>query len=433
VLQTEKSVIFGFFENTSIDFYTDNTMEKRKSSQLLKRTATFFMLFVSVVMFAGNLYAQNTKITVLSAVEKDKTIQGAQIIFQKNGEASVEARTNSRGEISIPAVFNGANDASVTLIIKKDGYSTLVTKGPFNGLTYALSPVMKSLDGIRFVLSWGKNPLDLDSHISYPGNHLYFKHRSGSLGFLDVDDTNSYGPETITLAKKKSNQKYVYAVHNFSDISQSGSRRLSNISDCKVYVYIGSTLIKTYKVPVNKTGNTWVVCSIDEQGVFETINEFFDIADSDAVNKKLMSYQSTDNVYNASEIITQEQIQRAKSLNGQGERAYHAGDLEKSVRKYQQAIEIDPYYGQAYSNLGLSFKKLGRVAEAIWANRKAIDLANGRHKNTTKASSYYNIAKIYEQKGQWQEALDNYKNAKQLRQHSAYDKGIARMNQKLGV
>jgi tetratricopeptide (TPR) repeat protein len=373
-----------------------------------------------------------TKIQVLSAVEKDKTIEGAKLIFQKNGEASIEAITNSKGEINVASVFNGVNDESVTVIIKKEGYSTLVTKGPFNGMTYALSPKMKNLDGIRFVLSWGKNPLDLDSHISYPGNHLYFNARSGSLGFLDVDDTNSYGPETITLAKKKANQKYIYAVHNFSDRQRTNNTNLSNISGCKVYVYIGSTLIKTYEVPKNKTGNTWVVCSIDENGVFNTINEFHDSKSSDIVGSLLKSYD-TNRSYQNSNVISQAQITRAKQLNRQGENAYHAGNLELSIRKYQQAIEIDPYYGQAYSNLGLSFKKTNRVAEAIWANRKAIDLANGEHKNITKASSYYNIAKIYEQKEQWQDAKTYYQKAKNLRQHSAYDKGIARMNAKLAL
>ena len=100
---------------------------------------------------------------------------------------------------------------------------------------------------------------------------------------------------------------------------------------------------------------------------------------------------------------------------------------------YKRAIELNPNNGQAYSNLGLSFQKLNNEAEAIWANRKAIDLANGPNTNTIQASSYYNIAKIYENKGQFKDALDNYKSALSKKQNVAYDKGIARMKLKLGL
>lgn len=409
-----------------------NLYELLLHSGVMKKCIVLLAFLCVVFLFSDRVTAQSTTVQVLSAVEKDKVIEGAQVIFQKNGETSVNSYTDSHGKINIPSVFGGINDQSVTVIIKKDGFSTLVTKGPFNGMTYALSPSMQNLDGIRFVLNWGASPEDLDSHLSYPGNHVYFQSRSGSLSFLDVDDTNGYGPETITLSKKKQNQRYVYAVHNYTDKDKYGTTSLSSMSNCKVFVYIGNTLIRTYKVPENKTGNTWIVCSIDENGVFNTINEFCDLVSPQNVEEKLLTYQGNSSNGN-DEIITQDQLSQAKSLNKSGEDAYHAGNLELSVQKYQQAIELDPYYGQAYSNLGLSFKKLGNVAESIWANRKAIDLANGQYKNVTQASSYYNIAKIYEEQGQWDDALQNYKKAKELKQHSAYDSGIQRMNEKLGI
>ena len=142
------------------------------------RKCTVLIAFLGVVfLFSDRVTAQSTTVQVLSAVEKDKVIEGAQVIFQKNGETSVNSYTDSHGKINIPSVFGGINDQSVTVIIKKDGFSTLVTKGPFNGMTYALSPSMQNLDGIRFVLNWGETPADLDSHLSYPGNHVYFESR----------------------------------------------------------------------------------------------------------------------------------------------------------------------------------------------------------------------------------------------------------------
>lgn len=34
-------------------------------------------------------------------------------------------------------------------------------------MTYAISPVMTNLDGMRVVLSWGEKPFDLDSHLIF--------------------------------------------------------------------------------------------------------------------------------------------------------------------------------------------------------------------------------------------------------------------------
>jgi predicted alpha/beta hydrolase family esterase len=44
-------------------------------------------------------------------------------------------------------------------------------------------------------LTWGAQP-DVDLHVFEPnGNHVYYTARSGVAGYLDVDDTSSFGPE----------------------------------------------------------------------------------------------------------------------------------------------------------------------------------------------------------------------------------------------
>ncbi len=388
---------------------------------------------IGVLFSTSILFAQDkTQIHVLSAVIKDQNIQGAEVIFQKNGETSVQAVTDANGKISIPKIFNGIDDNNTTLIIKKPGYSTLVTKGPVNNLTYALSPVMDQLDGLRIVLSWGKDPADIDSHISYPGNHICFATKTGSMANLDVDDVDSFGPETITIDRKQSGQKYIYAVHNYTDKQSLAGTRLSSVSDARVFIYIGNTLIRSYKVPHNEIGNTWVVFMIDENGSFQDINKFFDASTWQGVGTLLDGLRGKNDLTEVSN-TSQSDISDSNEANKSGENAYHAKQLEQSVTLYQRAIELNPNNGQAYSNLGLSFQKLNREAEAIWANRKAIDLANGPNANTIRASSYYNIAKIYENKGQWQDALDNFKKALELKENPAYTNGIARMKQKLGI
>lgn len=377
------------------------------------------------VFWQSFIFAQkNNELLVLSAVVKDKVIPNAQIIFQKNGETSETVNTDASGKAVIPPQFVDANN-EITLIIKKEGYSTLVTKGPFGGLTYALSPVMEDLDGMRIVLSWGKSPSDLDSHLSYPNNHICFYHKEGTNANLDVDDTDSFGPETITIEKRAQNQKYIYAVHDYSDKNRMDNDNLSNITNAKVYVYIGNTLIKSYDVPKRKKGTVWVVFMIDESGNIIDINNFENSTSWEGVRSLLSNYRYSSTPINS---ITENNRQTAFDINKQGENLYHSGRMEQAVNYYQQALEYNPFDGQIYSNLGLAFSKIGRNAEAIWANREAIKFAND---NTVKANSYYNIAKIYENSGQFSEALYYYGLAKENKENPVYDKAILRVKSKM--
>lgn len=377
------------------------------------------------VFWQSFIFAQkNNELLVLSAVVKDKVIPNAQIIFQKNGETSETVNTDASGKAVIPPQFVDANN-EITLIIKKEGYSTLVTKGPFGGLTYALSPVMEDLDGMRIVLSWGKSPSDLDSHLSYPNNHICFYHKEGTNANLDVDDTDSFGPETITIEKRAQNQKYIYAVHDYSDKNRVDNDNLSNISNAKVYVYIGNTLIKSYDVPKYKKGTVWVVFMIDESGNIIDINNFENSTSWEGVRSLLSNYRYSSTPINS---ITENNRQTAFDINKQGENLYHSGRMEQAVNYYQQALEYNPFDGQIYSNLGLAFSKIGRNAEAIWANREAIKFATD---NTVKANSYYNIAKIYENSGQYSDALYYYGLAKENKENPVYDKAILRVKSKM--
>ncbi|MEI7124025.1 hypothetical protein WCU76_02690, partial [Pectobacterium versatile] len=127
-------------------------------------------LVLALSTFTCAVSAQSINIEVLSATVKDKKIDDATVILQKNGAQSVTARSDVAGRAALNAPFDVDQDS--LLIIKKAGYSDLVVKCPCDGMTYAISPVMKSLDGMRIVLTWGEKPDDLDSHLIYPGNHI---------------------------------------------------------------------------------------------------------------------------------------------------------------------------------------------------------------------------------------------------------------------
>ncbi len=384
--------------------------------------------YVSLLSLFGALSAtvQATEITVLSAVVKDKTIPNATVTWQRNGEGSQRTQTQSNGI----ANQNGIRDDNeTTMLISKPGYSTLVVNCPCDGFTYALSPVMNNLDGMRVVLTWGRTPSDLDSHLVYSDNHVFFKHKIGDGSNLDVDDTSSFGPETVTLQKRQIGKRYVYAVQDFSNGGRLDSKGLSK-SHARVDVYVGQTRIRSYQVNNTTKGTTWVVFGIDGEGAFHDINKYLTLTSGKVAGylNELIAQPSFEN----STTISPQTISQARKYNALGEKLYHQDKREDAMYAFQNAIDLYPEFGQAYSNLGLTYQKLNRNAEALWANRKAIEIAAQSGNHVVQASSYYNIARIYEKNEDWQNALDNYLSAKALRQHSAYDKGIARMTAKLG-
>lgn len=364
-------------------------------------------------------------IQVLSATVKDKVIEGAEVIFQRGGETSLKSVSNASGLAAVPDNFMDDNGSLV--IIKKEGYSNLVSKCPCRGLTYAISPHLKNLDGVRVVLNWGASPRDLDLHVRYNENHVYYSNMRESNVNLDVDDTDSYGPETITLDKKEYGTQYAFFVHDYTNQSNPDGRSLSS-SSAQVFVYIGSSLIKSFTVPVGVNGNVWKVFDLSPEGEIVVHNKMFKTT---APTEDILNGNNYEESHFSPAAALSDKDE-AKRLNTLGETAYHAGNMDEAIDHYLAAIDLYNDFGQAYSNLGLAYYKNGNKAEALWANRKAIALANGATANVTKANSYYNIAKIYEDDGEFEEALRNYRKANENNPRDAYDKAIARVQEKAG-
>lgn len=377
--------------------------------------------FISSVATAG-------EVQVLSAVVKGQSIQDADVTWQRAGENSVRVKTNAQGKADTAQLVD---DLNTTMLIEKEGYSTLVVKCPCEGFTYALSPEMPNLDGLRVVLTWGSSPSDLDSHLVFPGNHVYFSQKQGDQTHLDVDDTSSYGPETITVVKKKQGERYVYMVRDFSNGGRDDSTALA-ASNARVDVYIGKTHIRSYKVRNDVRANSWVVFGIDGEGAFHDINQYLSLVNNKDINSHLAGVLAADS-FESHSLVTAAMIAQAKRLNTAGEKAYQEKDYLAAMYYFQDAINLNPDFSQAYSNLGVTYPKLDRRAEALWANRKAIELASGNRADRIKAGSYYNIGRIYEASSEWQSALENFESASRLREHSAYQSGIERMKEKLHI
>ncbi|MTV49894.1 hypothetical protein GJ688_13015 [Heliobacillus mobilis] len=180
--------------------------------------------------------------------------------------------------------FEHLDSPAYTLRVSAAGYidwneSIMLNVGHPNQRTIALSPVIEN-QALRIVLSWGEKPSDLDAHlVGYEGNtekfHLYFGQSTNEEfgAHLDVDNTNGYGPETITLDKYTPGITYEFYVHDYSDAGNEASTELS-ASSASVKVYrAGEKAPQTFQVPAGQ-GDRWRVLRIDgSTGQLTAINQ----------------------------------------------------------------------------------------------------------------------------------------------------------------
>ncbi|VAW65299.1 hypothetical protein MNBD_GAMMA10-143 [hydrothermal vent metagenome] len=153
--------------------------------------------------------------------------------------------TDSSGAYSIIVKQN----ASVLISGLRAGAKTNTIKISTTTTEQAIDEcLMFSVDGqagntsVSIKLSWGENPQDLDSYLIGPvesGFSISFG-TPGSLqefpfSQLDVDDTNSFGPEIITIFNFSFAGNYRYSVNNFNEtfspgITESPSRVELNVN-----------------------------------------------------------------------------------------------------------------------------------------------------------------------------------------------------------
>jgi len=132
----------------------------------------------------------------------------------------------------------------------------------------ALSPLLLKKE-YRVVVSWQDDPRDLDAHLTGPipqSNetfHVSYRNMRTALNrhFLDRDDLDGFGPETITI-KQLDPGLYSFFVHDYTNKSNALSARLS-YSGVTVKLYREADLIGEWKPQEGQLGLTWNVFSID--------------------------------------------------------------------------------------------------------------------------------------------------------------------------
>ena len=174
------------------------------------------------------------------------------------------------------AAFPVLEDGTYNFIVQHDDY--VLTKDSFEvfggSIFFNKYSIPKKVEYqyIKIILDWGKNPKDLDIHlIKENGYHISFRDKKRSddgTVWLDRDDMDSFGPETITITKLDNTAVYRCFVFNWSKQHETNGFSLSQ-SGARIRVYADNKFIRTYTVPAQERGVTWQVFGIQE-GKFVT-------------------------------------------------------------------------------------------------------------------------------------------------------------------
>lgn len=246
----------------------------------------------------GQLY-HNTILFYDAAVKYNST----QMMTVDSGQVNIREGINNRsGEILMTAEFrNGYTEVELaagmyTLEVNSSNYTRtfcniFVSPNGENRHEIYASGQLKS-DEIRIVLTWGAAPQDLDSHLFLPYDgsagrgadgtayHIayYNKRIADGSAELDVDDTDGYGPETITISKlKKGYYKYYVTDYRACGNGDHKSREMSR-SSAAVRVYNQNGLMQSFYVPSNRQGVIWEVFEI-RNGAVVPVQRYYDNVD----------------------------------------------------------------------------------------------------------------------------------------------------------
>jgi tetratricopeptide (TPR) repeat protein len=107
-----------------------------------------------------------------------------------------------------------------------------------------------------------------------------------------------------------------------------------------------------------------------------------------------------------------------------GEALYKGRQYEPAVKELKEAIKQSPDWDDPRYVLALSLTELNRLKEAIEEYKKVIELAI---KDEPKILAYYNMGNAYSDLGEYQRAVDSYKQAIKL------DPALSKPHNNLGL
>lgn len=211
---------------------------------------------------------------VTDAEAGSKRLANALVTIKSEG-TSKQVRTDSDGIYTVELLAGDMTievDAVGYISRKKGPFDIQTSVNPGQGMDIAVSKPLPD-DAWRVVMSWNKEPADLDSHtyfgcgfqehVSVRTGKRSISERAGGLDVsLDRDAAFGYGPETTTIRNAGRCSQLGCCLVEFKVNHHGGSGSLAD-SGATVTLYKGATKFKKYTVPCTGDSRWWTVFTID--------------------------------------------------------------------------------------------------------------------------------------------------------------------------
>ncbi len=192
-----------------------------------------------------------------------KPIPGANVTFE--GE---KKRTDGEGAVTFDEPDDLGDDDKRIALFEHPKYVRAAAQvhfmmGKIFFNRYSISPALPP-GRIRIVLDWDAAPRDLDAHLDRKGvYHLSFRQKKNykDIAWLDRDDQDGFGPETVTVEKLDPKGRYSYYVHDYTNKANPSSTKLGS-SRAHVRVYTSQGILKTFVAPAGGKGSVWKVFDV---------------------------------------------------------------------------------------------------------------------------------------------------------------------------
>ena len=141
---------------------------------------------------------------------------------------------------------------------------------------FSISPAL-SPERLRVVLDWGSSPADLDAHLLKHKRgkerfHISYRYKKSwrDVARLDRDDTDGFGPETITVDRVDARGEYTFVVDDYTHHHQP---HRANFHDARanVQLYMDGKLKAQFRAPPGR-GNLWRVFTLHD-GKLTVVNK----------------------------------------------------------------------------------------------------------------------------------------------------------------
>jgi hypothetical protein len=198
-----------------------------------------------------------------------KPIQGARVTLR--GKTST---SDAGGRVVFPFPRIDREEGFVEALFERKGYVRSLVKvhillDSVFIHRYSISPTLPP-GRYRITLDWAGKPPDLDAHLVKSGRyHISFRdmRKYEDLAWLDRDDMDGEGPETITVSRLDPNAHYAFYVHDYTHRSQSGFSGFKR-SRAHVMVFNDQGVVQGFEVP-DGPGRVWKVFEIHDGQIRE--------------------------------------------------------------------------------------------------------------------------------------------------------------------